>query len=282
MPPAKEFHHSSKSRAHACSVVKYLICSAKERELDMQEVLRGETAAQSKEIEAPDLSGIMQMECQQDQLEALMGVFQAILKREHKLSPEDIEEIYTSLEDQTVFRPDIPILAATEREKSYSGARVRQQFDEFGRPARETTARYSKIDPQDDWEDLPRLILDATYHYRSASRDLDIVRGTLTKLEIRGPARKDEVQNVSTYWVKPLKKVSSQWRNFNTHQTCASYHNGLPVSAYVYAYDSKRVRYLANADFTDGQIAKISLSDLKGGDTELTFIRNDEGRLEAA
>lgn len=248
----------------------------------MPEVLRGETAGKSKEIEAPDLGEIMQMECWQDQLEALTGVFQAILKREHKLSPEDIEEIYASLEDQTVFRPASEVLPATEREKSYLGTRVRQQLDEFGRPARETTARYLKINPQDNWENLPRLILDATYHYRSASSDLDIVRGTLTKLEIRGPARKDEMQNVVTCWVKPLKKVSSLWRNLNTHKTCASYYNGLPVSAYVYAYDSKRIRYLANADFTDGQITKICLSDLKSTDTELTFIRNDKGRLEAA
>ena len=162
----------------------------------MQEIAQRETADQSREPAPPDLGGIIKMERWQDQLEALEAIFQATLEQEHRLSPEAVEEIYALLENQADFRashgalPPLPVTSELE-------VQARQQHDEFGRLARETTAKYSKIyelDQLTSWEPLPRVIFDAAYYYGSTGPSPDLVRSTLAELSIHGPKRTREMQ----------------------------------------------------------------------------------------
>ena len=56
-----------------------------------------------------------------------------------------------------------------------------------------------------------------------------------------------------------------------THEILVRYANGLPEGAHASVYNEVGAEYSATADFADGQIAKICLSDLNG--MELTFAR---------
>ena len=239
----------------------------------MQEIAQREAADKSREPVSPDLGGIIKMERWQDQLGALENIFQAALEQEHRLSPEEVEEIYALLENQAAFQashgalPPLPITSELE-------VQVRQQRDEFGRLARETTAKYFKIyklDQLTSWEPLPRVIFDEAYYYGSDGPSSDLVRSTLAELSIHGPKRTREMQDVSTHWEEAWKDVSGGWQYSTTHEILVRYANGLPEGAHASVYNTVGVEYSATADFADGQIAKICLSDLKG--MELTFAR---------
>ena len=246
----------------------------------MQEIVQREAANKSVEPAPPDLGGIMKMERRQDQLEALENVFQAVLEQQHRLSPEEIGEIYALLENRAAFRAShgalLPLPITSELE-----VQARQQRDEFGRLARETTAKYFKVyklDQLTSWEPLPRAIFDAAYYYGSDNPSPDLVRSTLAELNIHGPKRMREMQDVSTHWEKAWKNASEDWRYSTTHEILVRYVNDLPEVAHASVRNGVSSEYYANADFADGQIAEICLSDLKG--MRLVFARNKEGRLE--
>ena len=236
----------------------------------MQEIIQREVADKSREPAPPDLGGIIKMERWQDQLGALENIFQATLEQEHRLSPEEVEEIYALLENQAAFRAShgvlhpLPITSELE-------VRARQQHDEFGRLAKETTAKYYKLDQLTSWEPLPRVILDEAYYYGSAGPSSDLVRSTLAELSIHGPKRTREMQDVSTHWEKAWKDVFGGWQYSTTHEILVRYVNGLPEGAHAAVYNAVGAEYSATADFADGQIVKICLSDLNG--MELTFAR---------
>ena len=239
----------------------------------MQEIAQKEAADKSREPAPPDLGGIIKMERWQDQLGALENIFRATLEQEHRLLPEETEEIYALLENRAAFRashgalPPLPITSELE-------VRARQQRDEFGRLARETTAKYHKIyelDLPTSWEPLPRVIFDEAYYYGSDGPSSDLVRSTLAELSIHGPKRTREMQDVSTHWEKAWKDVFGAWQYSTTHEILVRYANGLPEGAHASVYNAVGTEYHATADFADGQIAKICLSDLNG--TELTFAR---------